>query len=464
MISKYQFPRDLSEEFKKIYFLAYETLNRDFGSMDVSTDTKKNAGLLNTTDTVYNSNLKAIIALPMPEQFGDDLVHTWEKKDTLESLDAGAASATDAMIGVAALSSIFKSIQGFAAPLIGTLSLSKVVTGFLNAGKSPSVGLMSMFSGARKTLVNPDYWQNYTGSDPRTFEFKYIFQPRSREEATEVLNILRVFKMLSSPRLENVPNSGSLKDSIIGIFKNTIKPNESEGSSTLSPNQAEEIQKGLGTELSNFLEGKTNQSLQNLSNAQSFVGAIKQPHYWKIVLGNNHLNNLTKMTELVCNKVGISFGSSKMEVFSDGIPKIMELSLSFAEIKLKYENDFETPFTTNDKANSDEYNNIVEAHDNAVKAQQKEQAEQKAKEAEQKAKEQKEQEAKAAAEKEENEKRALAERAQKKLEAWISGNSATAKGVKTGFGMMGSRYAAASAAAAAAKKPNLHRENVSYYR
>lgn len=454
MISKYQFPRDLSEEFKKIYFLAYETLNRDFGDMSASTAEKKNPGLLNTTDTV--SNLKAIITLPMPEQFGDDLTHTWEKKDTLESLDAGASSATDAMIGVAALSSIFKSIQGIAAPLIGTLSLSKVVTGFLNAGKSPSVGLMSMFSGARKTLVNPDYWQNYTGSDPRTFEFKYVFQPRSREEATEVLNILRVFKMLSSPRLENVPNSGDFKKSVIQIFTGGNSNEAATGSEEIidRKNAAEQIG-DFGDQLSTFLEKKSGQSLQNLSNAQSFVGAIKQPHYWKIVLGNNHLNNLTKMTELVCNKVGISFGSSKMEVFSDGIPKIMELSLSFAEIKLKYENDFETPFTTNDKANSDEYRNIVEAHDNAVKAQQKEQAEQKAKEAEQKAKEQKEQEAKAAAEKEENEKRALAEKAQKKLEAWISGNSATAKGVKAGFGMMGSRFAAD------AKKLN-DQENISW--
>ena len=435
MISKYQFPRDLSEEFKKIYFLAYETLNRDFGSMETSTDTKKNAGLLNTTDTV--SNLKAIITLPMPETFGDDLVHTWEKKDTLESLDAGASSATDAMIGVAALSSIFKSLQSVAAPLIGTLSLSKVVTGFLNAGKSPSVGLMSMFSGARKTLVNPDYWQNYTGSDPRTFEFKYVFQPRSREEATEVLNILRVFKMLSSPRLENVSETGSFGETIKNIFNG--KTGEE---STITSEEAGKQMSSFGEDLKNFLEDKQKNTLQGLSKAQSFVGAIKQPHYWKIVLGNNHLNNLTKMTELVCTKVGISFGSSKMEVFSDGIPKIMELSLSFAEIKLKYENDFETPFTTNDKANSDEYNNIVEAHDNAVKAQQKEQAEQKAKEAEQKAKEQKEAEAKAAAEKEEKEKRALAEKAQKDLEAWISGNSATAKGVKAGFGMMGSRYAA----------------------
>lgn len=436
MISKYQFPRDLSEEFKKIYFLAYETLNRNFGSMETSKDGKKNPGLLNTTDTV--SDLKAIITLPMPEQFGDDLTHTWEKKDTLESLDAGASSATDAMIGVAALSSIFKSLQSVAAPLIGTLSLSKVVTGFLNAGKSPSVGLMSMFSGARKTLVNPDYWQNYTGSEPRTFEFKYVFQPRSREEATEVLNILRVFKMLSSPRLENVSESGSFGETIKNIFIGKA----SEEEKTIDAQDAGKEMSSFGEDLKKFLEDKQKNTLQGLSKAQSFVGAIKQPHYWKIVLGNNHLNNLTKMTELVCTKVGVSFGSSKMEVFSDGIPKLMELSLSFAEIKLKYENDFETPFTTNDKANSDEFSNIVEAHDNAVKTQQKEQAEQKAKEAEQKAKEQKEQEAKAAAEKEENEKRALAEKAQKKLEAWISGNSATAKGVKAGFGMMGSRYAA----------------------
>lgn len=428
MISKYQFPRDLSEEFKKIYFLAYETLNRDFGDMSASTAEKKNAGLLNTTDTV--SNLKAIITLPMPETFGDDLVHTWEKKDTLESLDAGASSATDAMIGVAALSSIFKSIQGIAAPLIGTLSLSKVVTGFLNAGKSPSVGLMSMFSGARKTLVNPDYWQNYTGSDPRTFEFKYVFQPRSREEATEVLNILRVFKMLSSPRLENVAESGSFSNSIESIFFGDDKNNNSTstGSEEIKPIGKEDATKqigGFGENLKNFLEDKQKKTLQSLSNAQSFVGAIKQPHYWKIVLGNNHLNNLTKMTELVCTKVGISFGSSKMEVFSDGIPKIMELSLSFAEIKLKYENDFETPFTTNDKANSDEYNNIVENHDNAIKAQK--QKEQKEAEEKQKQKEQ--------AEKNKKRLEDLAKQAQEALEASIKNKSALFKGFGAVAGM-----------------------------
>lgn len=438
MISKYQFPRDLSEEFKKIYFLAYETLNRDFGDMSASTDTKKNAGLLNTTDTV--SNLKAIITLPMPEQFGDDLVHTWEKKDTLESLDAGATSATDAMIGVAALSSIFKSIQGIAAPLIGTLSLSKVVTGFLNAGKSPSVGLMSMFSGARKTLVNPDYWQNYTGSDPRTFEFKYVFQPRSREEATEVLNILRVFKMLSSPRLENVPSSGDFKGAIGKIFTGGFTSNESEEPALTDEQKKTRIEKGLGEELSKFLEDKQKNTLQSLSNAQSFVGAIKQPHYWKIVLGNNHLNNLTKMTELVCTKVGISFGSSKMEVFSDGIPKIMELSLSFAEIKLKYENDFETPFTTNDKANSDEYSNIVEAHDNAIKAQ---------KEKEQKQKEQ--------AEKNKKRMEDLAKQAQQALEAAIKNNSAFFKGFGALAGAVAGNGKTTSIPTTNSQRPNLHR-------
>lgn len=438
MISKYQFPRDLSEEFKKIYFLAYETLNRDFGDMSASTDTKKNAGLLNTTDTV--SNLKAIITLPMPEQFGDDLVHTWEKKDTLESLDAGAASATDAMIGVAALSSIFKSIQGIAAPLIGTLSLSKVVTGFLNAGKSPSVGLMSMFSGARKTLVNPDYWQNYTGSDPRTFDFKYVFQPRSREEATEVLNILRVFKMLSSPRLENVPSSGDFKGAIGKIFTGGFTSNESEEPALTDEQKKTRIEKGLGEELSKFLEDKQKNTLQSLSNAQSFVGAIKQPHYWKIVLGNNHLNNLTKMTELVCTKVGISFGSSKMEVFSDGIPKIMELSLSFAEIKLKYENDFETPFTTNDKANSDEYSNIVEAHDNAIKAQ---------KEKEQKQKEQ--------AEKNKKRMEDLAKQAQQALEAAIKNNSAFFKGFGALAGAVAGNGKTTSIPTTNSQRPNLHR-------
>ena len=114
-----------------------------------------------------------------------------------------------------------------------------------------------------------------------------------------------------------------------------------------------------------------------------------------------------------------------MEVFSDGIPKIMELSLSFAEIKLKYENDFETPFTTNDKANSDEYNNIVENHDNAIKAQK--QKEQKEAEEKQKQKEQ--------AEKNKKRLEDLAKQAQEALEASIKNKSALFKGFGAVAGM-----------------------------
>ena len=316
MISKYQFPRDLSEEFKKIYFLAYETLNRDFGSMETSTAEKKNAGLLNTTDTV--SNLKAIITLPMPETFGDDLVHTWEKKDTLESLDAGASSATDAMIGVAALSSIFKSIQGIAAPLIGTLSLSKVVTGFLNAGKSPSVGLMSMFSGARKTLVNPDYWQNYTGSDPRTFEFKYVFQPRSREEATEVLNILRVFKMLSSPRLENVAESGSFSNSIESIFFGDDKNNNSTstGSEEIKPIGKEDATKQIGGFGENLKKGVCNIEFdkKNIPINKMIVTTLDSKFY--LYDFTNYFQNQKKLYDEVNTTIwGAKFLPQKRDMF-----------------------------------------------------------------------------------------------------------------------------------------------------
>lgn len=338
-IIHYQYPSDLKEEdsYKKIYFCAYETLNRDFG------DPKQGgSGILNTTDTL--ENLKAIITLPMPETLGDDLSHTWEKKDTLESLDSAAGAATDGMVGLAALSSIFKSLKNIAPVGIGSLALSKIVTQFLNAGKATSIGLMSMFSGARKTLVNPDYWQNYTGSDPRSFDFTYVFQPRNKTEALYVLNILRTFKMLTSPRLETSVGNDAIKG-IKDSFTSFFSSNEEEQTTQETKGDAfGEIQNFFGN-LSTASEDSAKKQIESLGKFQSYVGAIKQPHYWKIILGNEHLNKLTKMTELVCTKVSTSFGDSKLEVFNDGIPKIMKLTLNFSEIKLKYENDFENEFT-----------------------------------------------------------------------------------------------------------------------
>lgn len=341
-IIHYQYPSDLKEEdsYKKIYFCAYETLNRDFGDPN-----QGGSGILNTKDTL--ENLKAIITLPMPETLGDDLSHTWEKKDTLESLDSAAGAATDGMVGLAALSSIFKSLKNIAPVGIGSLALSKLVTQFLNAGKTTSIGLMSMFSGARKTLVNPDYWQNYTGSDPRSFDFTYVFQPRNKTEALYVLNILRTFKMLTSPRLETSIGGDAIK-SLKGIIKfdELFSSNEEETQTNqeTTDDSFGEIQNFFGN-LSKASENSAKKQIESLGKFQSYVGAIKQPHYWKIILGNEHLNKLTKMTELVCTKVSTSFGDSKLEVFNDGIPKIMKLTLNFSEIKLKYENDFENEFT-----------------------------------------------------------------------------------------------------------------------
>lgn len=91
--------------------------------------------------------------------------------------------------------------------------INKLLTGTNNAvfGKTQShfssgnvanvVKEVSHRMGNRQPTVNPMYWQEYKGTEPRTFNFLWDLIPNSKEESEQILTILRKLKQYTSPKL-----------------------------------------------------------------------------------------------------------------------------------------------------------------------------------------------------------------------------------------------------------------------
>ena len=114
--------------------------------------------------------------LPLPNSMRDSQSHGW---NTSESFASTAIKKTmDAGIGA-----VTRKIGG---------------SGFDVASIAREV---SHRIGNRQPIVNPMYWQEYKGSDPRTFNFLWDLVPSSQAEANQIMTILRKLKQYTSPKL-----------------------------------------------------------------------------------------------------------------------------------------------------------------------------------------------------------------------------------------------------------------------
>ena len=85
-------------------------------------------------------------------------------------------------------------------------------------------------------------------------------------------------------------------------------------------------------------------------------GYMGQPDYWRISFSNSYIDRLLKLDYVVCTSVNVTYGNgSKLEMYSDGIPKVITLTLSFAEVKLKMREDFSAEFRSSDKNVNEKY-------------------------------------------------------------------------------------------------------------
>ena len=130
--------------------------------------------------------------------------------------------------------------------------------------------------GVRKAVIDPGYFQNYNGSTPRSFTMAYTLVPQSQKEAQTIKDIILWFKQYSSPTF--------------------------------------------------------------ISNSP-LMGA---PFVFNISFaGNQYISDMFKMDKCVLTGISVDYASDgSFMLYKDGFPKQIGLALNFAEVELKYAQDY----------------------------------------------------------------------------------------------------------------------------
>ena len=136
----------------------------------------------------YGGDIIANIFLPVPNELSDNYVHTFQTKDGVVSAIAGK-------------------IPG------------------VNMVQEEVANRVAAHMGRQKVLANPGYFQNYTGTEPRTFTFTFKFIPNSREEAMKMIQIVGMFKKYSSPTLNESKTLMTAPNMFLMIFENDTLQN-----------------------------------------------------------------------------------------------------------------------------------------------------------------------------------------------------------------------------------------------
>lgn len=131
------------------------------------------------------------IVLPLPNIFSDQQNHAW-------STETGILGT----IGANIMSTSPSDVVGKALGKVGG-KLAAVGQGVLDSAKGISadkmIGAASSAAGLRKPLIDPGYFQNYTGSEPRSFNMNFDLIPNNPKEANDIIMIIMKLKQYSSP-------------------------------------------------------------------------------------------------------------------------------------------------------------------------------------------------------------------------------------------------------------------------
>ena len=233
-------------------------------------------------------DLESSVTLPYPVSLSDNQNHNWENAEGLLAQGAG--------MGMGAISSAI-SKWGSSDNSIASKALSFISSGSESPDKL--YGAIANKMGVRKPVIDPGYFQNYTGSTPRTFTMAYTLIPQSQKEAQTIKDIILWFKQYSSPTfVENTPLMGAPF-----IF--------------------------------------------NISYA-----------------GNQYITDMFKMDKCVLTGISVDYASDgSFMLFKDGFPKQIGLALNFAEVELKYAQEYAglTREEITDKRNKLENSNDTKA-------------------------------------------------------------------------------------------------------
>lgn len=119
-----------------------------------------------------NSTSEASIVLPLPNQFNEDIAHSWSQTN------------------------------GVASTLVGGIGkLAGKLTGGAVEGATVVKGIQQTAAntGLRAPTIDPAFFQQYTGSELRRFSFSWDFIIETKEDADKIFSIAKKFKTFSAP-------------------------------------------------------------------------------------------------------------------------------------------------------------------------------------------------------------------------------------------------------------------------
>lgn len=144
---------------------AYDSLGADKIN---PADAPKQKQLQSRTKKISGNLVKTIygIALPLPNELSDSQSHQWETSEGVVGSVGGSISNTE----------------------IGGVSVTK------------ALGEMASSSGYRKPLIDPGYFQDYKGTEPREFTFSWDLVPNNALEVDAIMSILYNLKKYTLPK------------------------------------------------------------------------------------------------------------------------------------------------------------------------------------------------------------------------------------------------------------------------
>ena len=306
-ISSLVFPSFLSNPAYENKKVTFKVVKPSVGSTDEMARLQSAISFVFRSDTVSNAisstagqisgdafgiptgfNLESSVTLPYPISLSDNQNHNWENAEGLLAQTTHGA-----------MNAIGSKISNWSS---GSNSIMSKALSLLSGGsESPDklYGAIANKMGVRKAVIDPGYFQNYTGSTPRTFTMAYTLVPQSQKEAQTIKDIILWFKQYSSPTfVENTPLMGA-----------------------------------------------------------PFVFNIS-------FAGNQYISDMFKMDKCVLTGISVDYASDgSFMLFKDGFPKQIGLALNFAEVELKYAQEYAglTREEITDKRNKLENSNDTKA-------------------------------------------------------------------------------------------------------
>lgn len=151
---------------------------------------------LKSNSKAASFDTEAVIVLPLPNTFSDQQSHGWSTETgiigtigrnlTQQSATGLAAKAAAAVPGKAG--AVAGAAAGAADSVAGDISIDKIL------------GASSSSLGQRKPIIDPGYFQNYTGSEPREFNMVWDLVPSNGAEANDIIMIIMKLKEYASPQ------------------------------------------------------------------------------------------------------------------------------------------------------------------------------------------------------------------------------------------------------------------------